>query len=181
VEDAPSSAPAGPGEKVVRLTYNTVAFACLVGVGLVFIAYALGLQAGKNRAAAPVAAVRPSAPPAAQPAAPPRPQAPAPAPAPVAPKEYAVRLAEWKYGTARERLTADAAIADLKRVLDRQNVRNVERVVIQRGGEIRAALYVDRWRDIGSPEARARLAALQKIKAGTQAPFAQAAFEEVPK
>lgn len=176
VEDAPSSAPPGPGEKVVRLTYNTMAFACLVGVGLVFIAYALGLQAGKNRAAAPVAAVRPSAPPAAQPM-PPRP----PAPAPVAPKEYAVRLAEWKYGTARERLTADAAIADLKRVLERQNVRNVERVVIQRGGEIRAALYVDRWRDIGSPEARARLAALQKIKAGTQAPFAQAAFEEVPK
>lgn len=176
VEETPPPAPAGPGERVVRVTYNTMAFAGLVTVGLVFIAYALGLQAGKNRAVAPAPAVRPAAPPAPEAAAP-RPPAPPPVPA----KEYAVRLAEWKYGTARERLTADAAIADLKRALERQGVRNVERVIIQRGGEIRAALYVDRWRDVGAPEARARLASLQRIKVGTQSPFAQAAFEEMPK
>lgn len=174
-QETPAPPAEGPGERVVRMTYNTLAFAGLVVVGLVFIAYALGLQAGKNRVAEALAA-RPSTPPAAAVV-----PAPPPPPPPLPSKEYAVRLAEWRYGTARERLSADAAIADAKKALERQNVRNAEKVVIQRGGEIRAALYVDRWRDVGSPEARARLASLQKLKVGTQTLFAQAAFEEVPK
>ncbi|HXX94579.1 MAG TPA: hypothetical protein VEN81_13170, partial [Planctomycetota bacterium] len=37
---------AGPGERVLRLTYNTVAFALLVVVGLLFVAYAVGVKVG---------------------------------------------------------------------------------------------------------------------------------------
>jgi hypothetical protein len=38
----------GPGERVVKLTYNTVLFGGMVAVGLMFIAYAVGLHVGKG-------------------------------------------------------------------------------------------------------------------------------------
>ena len=54
-----------------------------------------------------------------------------------------------------------------------------------RGGEERLALYLDRFRDPGADSAKARLAAVQKVKVQiqnqAQTPFAQATFEEIPK
>ncbi|HXG60529.1 MAG TPA: hypothetical protein VNO22_04065 [Planctomycetota bacterium] len=168
---APEAGP-GLGERVVTLTYNTLAFAALVGVGLLFVAYALGVKVGRARAAEAAATET------VRPAPPPRPPAPPPAP----PKQYTIRLAEWRYATPRDRVTAEAEAEDLRKALERAGYRGVEKVKIERAGEPRLALYIDRLTDYASPAARERLAALQKfrLRNGT-APFAAAAFEEVPK
>lgn len=181
---APSAAPAaptlvmtpeaepGPGERVFRLSYNNAAFAALVAVGLLFVAYALGVQSGKRRAVeagpTPAAAPRVAAPVPAEPVPPPPPA-----------REYTIRLAEWKYGTAKERLNAGAAADDLKRALERAGIRGAEKMPIQRGSEPRLVLVLDRVRDAGSEAARQRLATLQRLKVGTQTPFAQASYEEI--
>ncbi len=156
---APEAAPAkGPGERVLRITYNTAAFLSLIGIGLLFVAYSLGVRAG--RSGAQEAAAEVSAPPAPRaPAAVAAPRAPAPAPAP---KVYTIRLVEWPYRTSQERLKA-----------------NAEAVQVTRGQEPRLSLTLGRYTDIASGAARSGLAAAQKVKVENQAPFAQAQFEEV--
>ncbi len=178
VSAAPVSA--GPGERTARLTWNTVAFAALVVVGLIFVAYAVGVSSGRRRAAVEAGA---------EPAAPPRPAAqvrastpvPPPPPPPPPSKVYTVWLAEWRYGANSERVKADDAVRQLKAALDRANLKGVEVMKVQRGAEPRLAMYIDRLGDPGSAETKARLAAFQKFKFGTQLPFAQAAVVELPK
>lgn len=172
---AESGTSRGWGERAVTLTYNTLAFGVLVGVGLLFVAYALGVKVGRAYAAEDAAsaeAVRRAAP------VPPRPPAPPPAP----PKEYTIRLAEWRYVTARDRVTAEAEAEDLRKALERAGYRGAEKVKIERAGEPRLALYIDRLTSYTAPSARERLAALQKfrLRNGTT-PFSAATFEEVPK
>jgi len=176
------AAPKGPGERVVRLTYNTALFSGMIAVGLLFIAYAVGLHVGKSQAAAEAA----SAPEVVR-------LAPRPAPAPVeaaisrplpppAPKSYTIRLGEWKFGTSKERLTALALADDpeLKKSLERAGHRSLSKELIKRGTEERLALYVDRFSDINSDSARAALTAMKNFKFKSQTPFGQAAFEELP-
>ena len=165
----------GPGERTIRLSYNNAAFASLVVVGLLFVAYALGVQGGKKRAAesapAPVVAPRVAAPVAVE--------TPVPVPPPAPAREYTIRLAEWKYGTAKERLNAGAAADDLKKALERAGIRGAEKMAIQRGAEPRLILILDRVKDAAAPAAQQRLSTLQKMKVGTQTPFAQAGYEEI--
>jgi len=175
VPSHPEAKPAaGPGERVFKLTYNTAAFAALIVVGLVFVAYAIGVKSGRSRAAE----AEPEAPAMAKPA-----PLPPPAIRPPAgpPKVYAIHLAEWTTRTAQEKLKAVDQADRYKTALDRAGFKGVETVKIVRGGEDRLALYIDRIKDIQAESAKARLAAIQKVKVQTQAPFAQAAFEEVPK
>jgi hypothetical protein len=172
---APEAGEADPGEKVVRLTYNSAVFAGLVVVGLLFVAYAFGVQSGRRRAAAESApaavAPRAAAPVPALDLAPPVPPPP--------PREYTIRLAEWRFGTAKERLTAGAAADDLKKALDRAGFKGAEKMMIQRGAEPKLVLLIDRVRDVSADPARTRLAALRAFRTGGQTPFAQAAFEEI--
>lgn len=172
-------APKGPGERVVRLTYNTVLFGGMVAVGLLFIAYAVGLHVGKGNAVAElqVAAetpVRPVAKPVVQ-------TMPTPVPPPPAPKkEYTIRLCEMKLGTAQDRLKAMALAndPDLKKALERAGHRSYESVPIRRGAEDRLALYVDRFSDVNSDAAKGAMTAMKTFKWKSQTPFAQAVFEE---
>jgi hypothetical protein len=167
----------GPGEKVVRLTYNTLAFAGLVAVGLLFVAYAVGAQSGRRRAALedPAPSPRPAV------AAMPVPPPPPPPPPPPAQKIHTVWLAEWKYGVASERMKADDAVRQLKAALDKAGLKGAQSMKVQRGSEPRLALHIDEIKDLSSPEARARLETLKKFRFGTTTPFAQAAFVELPK
>ena len=175
VEESKPAIP-GPGERVFRLTFNTAAFAALVVIGLLFVAYAIGVKAGRNRAAetAPETAVNraPSGLPSALPT-------PPPVPAP-APKLYAIHLVEWPTRKAEERLKANEAAEIYKKALEKQGIKNVETLKIVRGGEERLAMYVDRFRDKASEPARSKLSAVQKVKVQNQSPFAQASFEEWP-
>lgn len=165
---------AGPGERIFKLTYNTAAFAALVVVGLVFVAYAIGVKSGRARAAE----AAPGAPAMAKPIPPPVPDVRPPA---GPPKVYSIHLAEWTTRSAQEKLKAVDQADRYKTALDRAGFRGVETVKIVRGGEERLALYIDRIKDTHAESARARLAAIQKVKVQTQTPFTQAAFEEVPK
>lgn len=175
-EPQPETKPsAGPGERVLRMTYNTIAFAALVGVGLMFVAYAVGVKVGRSRAAEGVetASVTPI------PKAPPVPIPPAPPPA--APKVYTIHLVEWPARNSEQRLKAADAADVCKKTLERQGFKNVETMKITRSGEERLAMYIDRFKDVSTESARSRLLAIQKLKVANQAVFAQAAFEEVPK
>jgi hypothetical protein len=181
-EEKPLPAAKGPGERVLRLTYNTAAFAALVVLGLVFVAYAIGVQTGRKRAMETAAAEAPvPAPVAAREFAAPPPKPPPPPPPPPAPREYTIRLAEWGYAKPQERLKADLAADDLRRALDRANFKGSRKDVIQRGGEPRLALYIDAFTDPSAQTVKTRFAAIQKVKVGTQYPFAQAQIEEAPK
>jgi hypothetical protein len=180
-ETVSAAAPSdGPGERVVKLTYNTVLFGGMVAVGLMFIAYAVGLHVGKSSVPAEVVdATRPPAP-IASPVPPPRSPIVAPVPPPVK-KEYTIRLCEMKISTSQERLKALAFAedADLKRALERAGRKGFEKVSISRGGEPRMALYVDKFTDINSDAAKSALTAMKTFRWKNATPFAQAAFEEV--
>lgn len=172
---------AGPGERVLRVTYNSAAFAVLVAVGLVFVAYAVGLRSGRRGAEAVVETPSPRASIAVTntPAIPPQP----PPPPPPVLKPYTIWLAEWKYGTPSERVKADDAARRLKEALDRANCRGAEQMFVERGGEKRLGFHLPLGRapDPAATELRTRLAAVQKVKLGTQLPFAQAAIVELPR
>jgi hypothetical protein len=174
--------PKGPGERVVRLTYNTVLFGGMVAVGLLFIAYAVGLHVGKSNAVAEFQAAVEMPRPAAKPV-PAIVQAPAPQPPPPPPKkDYTIRLGEWKFVSAQDRLKALALAddPDLKKALERSGHRSFEKTMIRRGSEERLALYVDRFSDLNSDAAKSALTAMKTFKWKNQTPFAQAAFEEAP-
>lgn len=174
--DLPTAA-RDPGERVVRLTYNTLAFAGLVAVGLLFISYALGVHSGRARAAEPSPA--PAA--AAAPAPAPNP-APKPQPPPAPPKVYTFRLAEWPVALASQRTNAELEAESFRKALERANYRNVEKTAVRRAnGEARLVLYMDRFSDPAAPAVRSKLAAVQAFKVGTRTPFAQAGVEEAPR
>ncbi|HEV3025967.1 MAG TPA: hypothetical protein VG457_00255, partial [Planctomycetota bacterium] len=168
--------------RLIKLTYNTALFGGMVAVGLLFIAYAVGLHVGKSAAPeerAPEAphAVLPAPAPAAVP-----PARPAPAPTVAPPrKEYTIRLCEMKIATAQDRLKALAFAedADLKKALERAGRKGFERANIKVNGEARMALYVDKFSDINSEAAKAALTAMKNFRFKNQTPFTGAVFEEM--
>jgi hypothetical protein len=175
----PAAPSKGPGERVVKLTYNNVLFGSMIGVGLLFISYAVGLHVGKSgvpveppsEARTPLKAIAPL-------------PAPVPAPLPLPPppkKEYTIRLGEWKIASNEERVKALALAndPDLKKALERTGHKSFEKAFITRGAEPKLALYVDRFADINSEAAKSALTAMKTFKFGKQTPFALAAFEEV--
>jgi hypothetical protein len=169
----------GTGERVLKVTFNTAAFAALVGLGLLFVAYSLGVRAGRSGAPEPSAEAAVPADP--KPAPPEALPPPPPKPAPAAPKVYTLRLAEWPYKTAQDRLKANAAADEFKKALARAGLTGSEAVSILRGQEPRLALFLGRQTDLSSASAKATLAAAQKVKVQNQTPFARAQFEEVPR
>ena len=170
----------GLGERVVTLTYNTVLFGGMVAVGLLFIAYAVGLHVGKGNAAAELQSAAAEVRPAPKPAPVFVPQPPPPPPPPR--KEYTIRLGEWKLVTAQDRLKALALAEDpeLKKTLERAGHRNFVKAGIQRGNEQRMALYVGVYGDPNSDAAKSALTAMKTFKWKGQTPFSQAAIEEAP-
>jgi hypothetical protein len=183
VDPDPTPLPApskGPGERVIKLTYNTALFSGMITVGLLFIAYAVGLHVGKTHAAAEMQGLdltRPIVKPVAPNVAP----VPIVAPPPAPPKQYTIRLGEWKFVTSQDRVKALALAddPDLKKALERSGHRSFRKDFIKRGTEDRLALYVDSFGDINSDAAKAALTAMKTFKFKTQTPFAQATFEEV--
>jgi hypothetical protein len=171
----------GPGERVVKLTYNTALFGGMVTVGLLFIAYAVGLHVGKTHAAAEMQVTEPTRA-VVKPVAQIVPQQPLiVTPPPALPKQYTIRLGEWKFVTSQDRVKALALAddPDLKKALERAGHRSFRKDFIKRGAEDRLALYVDTYSDINSDAAKAALTAMKTFKFKTQTPFAQATFEEV--
>ena len=174
----------GPGERVVRLTYNSVLFGGMVAVGLLFVAYAVGLHVGKTQAAAAEAPAVESPRPVVKPpvAVVPAPSIPTPVVAPAAPpKQYTIRLGEWRFVTTQEKVKALALAddPDLKKALERSGHRSFEKAFIRSGADVKMALYVNRFADINSESARSALTAMKTFRFRGQTPFSGAAFEEL--
>jgi hypothetical protein len=160
----------GPGDRVIRITYNTALFGSLILAGLLFISYAVGMHAvGRTVEEVPAPKRTPVL----------ESVSAAPVPLPVVKKEYTLRLAEWKYGTSRERLNATAQADELKRAVERAGHRSVEKELIKRGGEPRLALYLDKFADLSSEAAKSKLVAMKGFKHKGTLPFDQATFEEL--
>lgn len=178
-DETPLPAPArGPGERVVKLTYNTVLFGGMVAVGLLFVSYAVGLHVGKGQAAVELPVERAVA-------KPPTPIAPAPLPAPTpvpAPprKEYTIRLGEWRFVTSQEKVKAQALADDpeLKKQLERAGHKNFKKEFVGSRTEPRMVLTVNSYTDISSEAARSALTAMKTFRFRGQTPFANAVFEE---
>jgi hypothetical protein len=137
----------GPGERVIKLTYNTALFGGMITVGLLFIAYAVGLHVGKTHAAAELQS--PDAPRVVvKPATPIIVPTPIIAPPPAPPKLYTIRLGEWKFVTSQDRVKALALAddPDLKKALERAGHRSFKKDFIKRGNE-------DRWPSTWTPSA----------------------------
>src|SRR6185295_9525563 len=129
---------------------------------------AIGLHVGKGHAAAAnvVEAPRPVPPPIAV-APPPAPIPRAnPVPPPAPRKEYTIRLGDWKYVTAQDRLKTDQITddADLKKALDRAGHKGLVKFQTMRGTELRMNLYVDRFSDINSEAAKSALTAMRNFR-----------------
>jgi hypothetical protein len=183
-EPAVSAAPEkGPGERVVRLTYNSALFGGMVAVGLLFVAYAVGLHVGKTQAAAASDVSTPE---------PVRPivKAPAPVvPAPVVPtpvpqappKQYQIRLGEWRFVTTQEKVKALALAddPDLKKALERAGHKSFTKDFVGSRAEPKMVLYVNRYSDINSEAAKSALTAMKTFRFRGQTPFSSAVFEEV--
>ena len=174
----------GPGERVVRLTYNSVLFGGMVAVGLLFVAYAVGLHMGKTQAAAAEVSVEPARP-VVKPTVTvvPAPPPPTPPVAPAAPaKQYAIRLGEWRFVTTQEKVKALALAddPDLKKALERAGHKSFSKDYIRSGADVKMALYLNRYTDINSEAAKSALTAMKTFRFRGQTPFAGAVFEEVP-
>lgn len=182
--DSTASAPVdpGPGARLVLVSYNTMLFGGMVVVGLLFMAYAIGLHVGKGQAAAEVAIERPVTPTPITVVTPPTPKPPAVTPpAVIIPKkEYTIRLADWKYVSAQDRVKCNQIADDpeLKKALERAGHKGWDKAMITRGTEVRCNLYVDRFSDINSEAAKAALTAMKNFRWKGTTPFAQATFEE---
>lgn len=175
-DEMPLPAPAkGLGERVVKLTYNTVLFGGMVAVGLLFVSYAVGLHVGRSQAAANVPLERPAAAKSAAPILVPTPPPPPPQ------KDFTIRLGEWRFVTSQEKVKALALADDpeLKRALARAGHRGFEKTFIRSGNDVKMALYVNRFSDLNSEAARSALTAMKTFRFRGQTPFAGAVFEEL--
>jgi hypothetical protein len=188
----PASAPSvssvanrpAPGERVLRVTYNTAVFAGLVGLGLLFIAYSLGVRSGRAQTAdaspLPASATAVTVTHEGE-APPPKPPILGPVPPPPPPpKVYTIRLAEAPFRTSQERLKADALAHEVKAALGRAGMTGVEKAEILRGGEKFLMIYLGKFQDIRAEGSKSKLVAIQKVKVNGQA-MAGAAFEEMPR
>ena len=179
-DQAAPQAPGGPGERIIRLTYNTAAFLGLVGLGLMFIVYSVGVRSG--RASAEVPAVGPVEDSASSTAVE-APRAPETRDviAPPAPPQrvFSIHLIEWEAGTAAKRLDAQRFASNLKKVLDQAGHPGVEPMLVRRNGKEFVALYIGRFSSRSSAEAKAKLAAVRKVKYRNRAYFSRAGFEEI--
>ena len=141
----------GLGERRVALTYNTAAFIALVAVGVVFLAYAIGVRVGRSAAAAaavPAASARP-APGPLDPAGPPEP-----------PPVYTIRLMEWPARNRQESANAMANASRLKNALDSRQLPGSEAKLI---GE-KYVLNLGRFTDLNARDTKEKLATIREFR-----------------
>ncbi|MBI2932943.1 MAG: hypothetical protein HYY16_14965 [Planctomycetes bacterium] len=140
----------GLGERTLRLSYNTAGFMALVTLGIVFLAYAIGVRTGRSAAAA----APPTLPP-----APARPVADTRAPA-APPPVYTIRLMEWATRTNQESANAQSNASKLKSELDRRRLSETQ---IKKVND-RLVLQYGRFSEPSSPQALQALKTLREFR-----------------
>jgi hypothetical protein len=157
-------APAGPGERSLKLTYNTVLFGGLVAIGALFLAFTLGVRTGRRQLDT-------------VPAPPDLPAASLQAPDGPAPI-FTIRLVEYRARTSQEYTKALDAAIRYKNELERLGLRHA---VVETLGEIpnrRVVLRYGEYTDAAGAAAREnlnKLKALKLDKGSKEATFAKTA------
>lgn len=159
---APLPAQQGLGERTLRVTYNTAIFAGLIALGIVFLAYAIGLRVGRSRANADSAAV-----PERTPEHPGLKDAARSSPG----KVWAIKLREWSGATAKERTEAEKEADALKKAM--------AQAALPAAGydPVTRTLYYGKYERLA--DAKEKLTAVRKFKVQGKAPFAGADCVEI--
>lgn len=157
-EPAVPAAPATAdlGERSLRVTYNALLFAGLVALGVVFLAYTLGVRSGRVQADA-----------AAAPAG--EPEAPAPAGPSEPPRKFTIQLIEYRARNAEERTKALAAATNFKIGLERAGYKGAKVDTVGVGADQRVVLRYGEFGDAAAPQAQETLRKLMSLKFGARA------------
>jgi len=142
--------PGGPGERAVRVTYNTLLFGGLVALGVVFLAFTLGVRTGRSKAEAAAAT------PEIETAAPSAPAGPAPT--------FTIRLIEYRARTSQEYTKALDAAIRYKNELERLGLRDGVVETIGVTPDRRVVLRYGEYADAAAAPARETLKKLQSLK-----------------
>jgi hypothetical protein len=153
---SPEPASGDPGEKALRVTYNALLFAGLVALGVVFLAYTLGVRSGRAQADA-----------AAAPA--PEPEASAPAAPPEAPRKFTIQLIEYRARNAEERTKALAAATTFKNGLERAGYKGARVDLVGVAPDQRVVLRYGEFADAAAPQAQETLRKLAGLKFAAKA------------
>jgi outer membrane biosynthesis protein TonB len=142
---AAAEPPAGTGERMLHISANIAGFAALVALGLLFLAYSIGVRVGRAQASAP---------------------APAPAPrdaAPAAPQTWTIQLMEWAARTQQEKTQALASAGELRNLVERQGFKDAQVLTVGAPGDQRVVLIHGTY-DSQGEAAKAALAKLKSLK-----------------
>jgi hypothetical protein len=140
----------GPGERALRVTYNTLLFGGLVALGVVFLAFTLGVRTGRSKAEAALAA------PEVETAAPSAPAGPAPT--------FTILLVEYRARTSQEYTKALDAAIRYKNELERLGLREGVVETIGVTPDRRVVLRYGEFADAAAAPARETLKKLQGLK-----------------
>ena len=171
-----------PGEKIIRLTYNTAIFLVLSGVGLLFIAYALGVRSGRSRAMAEV----PTRPIVEEKivmeeeTAPPVPDSGSIL-APLPEKLLTIKLLEWSGQTARDRVKAQQNAERIKKSLTQNGLPASYYQLVSRKDKKYVVLRYGKYAEGKSSDARKMLGKLRQFKYRGTAYFSRAGIETIDK
>ena len=157
-------AAAGLGERSLRVTYNSLLFAGLVVIGIVFLAFTLGVRTNRARTDAP-----PSAP-ELETATPQAPAAPA--------RKFTIRLVEYRARTSQEYTKAWDAAIRYKNELERLGLRDAVVDTIVQAPDRRVVLRYGEYTDAAAGPARETLQKLKSLKldkASKEATFSKTA------
>lgn len=150
----PPPATSGPGDRILRLSYNSAIFVGLVALGIVFLAYAIGLRVGRSRAAVPIPTSE---------RAPEVASASDPTPPPSG-KPWSIKLMEWEGGSSQARVAAELNADRRIKSLAQAGYLKAFWKRIARNDKTYIALYYGSYEDRRSEEAKEHLAVVRKIK-----------------
>ena len=150
VETVEPAAPAGPGERSLRVTYNTLLFGGLVAVGAIFLAFTLGVRTGRGQGEAPVTNPDLGA---AMPQAPSVPAA-----------TFTIRLVEYRARNSQEYTRALDAAIRYKSELERQGMKEAVVETIGTTPDRRVVLRYGEYTDAAANPAKETLQKLKSLK-----------------
>ena len=160
-----------PGQRTISLTVNTAVFLALIFLGLLFLAYSLGVRRGRSMAGPRMGvALNPSILPTTDP----------PSPEAMPQRVRSIYLMSWKAGNNRERLHGEVNAQKYKDALSRRGMKNSWFEFNEAAAPPLIDLYYGRYTDDDRDTQREIVQRLQKVRIrkadGTRyAPFSRCA------
>ena len=163
-----------PGQRTVLLTVNTAVFLALIFMGLLFLAYSLGVRRGRSMVGPQMGVVSTPSNPSILPTTAP------PAPVEATPQRVrSIYLMSWKAGNNRERLHGEVNAQKFKDALSRRGMKNAWFKFNEAAAPL-IELYYGRYTDDERDTQRDIVKRLQKVRirkanGSSYAPFSKCA------